>query len=441
MVLLVASTTWLMVAAIVVLMALSAFFSSSEIAMFSLERHKVERMIDEGELEGDGRADVLHSLRRDPHRLLVTILVGNNVVNIAMSSIATALAAVYLPPGQAVVATTVVISTLVLILGESAPKSYAVEHTEGWALTIAKPLQWSQRMMYPAVVFFDHVTRVVNRVTGGRSDIETSYVTKDEIEGLLKTGEKEGVIEEDEREMIESVFRFSHTIAKEIMVPRLDVVAVSRDSTVDEVLEVCVENDVTRVPVYRESLDNVEGLANIRDLVRARQMDEGLDDVVTPSLHVPETKEIDELLREMQEGRIHMAVVIDEFGSTEGIVTIEDIVEEIVGEIFELEEEKPIRRVDDRTIVVKGEVNLDEVNDALDIDLPEEGEFETVAGFIFNRMGRLVEEGETVEYDGVELTIEETDNTRILQVRIERLERGEDTAESTGDADDAVTDG
>jgi CBS domain containing-hemolysin-like protein len=425
----VATATWLGIAAILVLMALSAFFSSSEIAMFSLERHKIDRMVEDEDGTNEDRAAVLRRLREDPHRLLVTILVGNNVVNIAMSSIATALAAVYLPPGQAVVATTVIVSTLVLILGESAPKSYAVEHTEAWALRIAKPLRWTQRAMYPAVVFFDHVTRVVNRVTGGRSDIETSYVTRDEIEGILKTGEREGVIEEDEREMIQSVFRFSSTIAKEIMVPRLDVVAVSRDSTVEEVLDVCVEHDVTRVPVYSESLDNVEGLANIRDLVPARQTGETLDDVVMPTLHVPETKEIDDLLREMQEERIHMAVVIDEFGSTEGIVTIEDIVEEIVGEIFELEEEDPIERVDDRTLRVNGEVNLDEVNEALEIDLPEEGEFETVAGFIYNRMGRLVEEGEVVEHDGVALTVEETDNTRILTVRIEATDDdGEDAA-------------
>ena len=441
MVLGVATATWIGIAGIAILMALSAFFSSSEIAMFSLERHKLDRMVEEEDGTSEDRAAVLRTLRENPHRLLVTILVGNNVVNIAMSSIATALFAIYLGAGPAAVAaTTVVISTLVLILGESAPKSYAVENTESWALAIAKPLQWAQRAMYPAVVFFDHVTRIVNRVTGGRSDIETSYVTRDEIEGILKTGEREGVIEEDEREMIQSVFRFSSTIAKEIMVPRLDVVSASRDSTVEEVLDVCVEHDVTRVPVYSESLDNVEGLANIRDLLRTRQTGETLDDVVMPTLHVPETKEIDDLLREMQEERIHMAVVIDEFGSTEGIVTIEDIVEEIVGEIFELEEEDPIERVDDRTLRVNGEVNLDEVNEALEIDLPEEGEFETVAGFIYNRMGRLVEEGEVVEHDGVALTVEETDNTRILTVRIEATgDEGEETAEVDGEPADEAT--
>jgi CBS domain containing-hemolysin-like protein len=404
------------VAAVGFLMLLSAFFSSSEIAMFSLERHRIESLA-EGE---SASAVTLKKLRENPHRLLVTILVGNNVVNIAMTSIATALFAMYFADGAAVFITTVVISVLVLLFGESAPKSYAVEHTEEWALRIARPLQASQYLMYPAVVFFDYLTRLVNRFTGGRSDIETSYVTKDEIEGLLLTGEEEGVIEEDEREMIQSVFRFTNTIAKEVMVPRLDMVSVSAEASLQEVLDTCVENDVTRVPVYKDNLDNIIGILDIRDIVPALGTDATPEDIVESTLHVPETKEIDDLLQELQEERIHLAIVIDEFGSTKGLVTVEDIVEEIVGEIFETEEEEPIERIDADTIIVKGEVNVDEVNEEMGIELPEEGEFETVAGFIYNRMGRLVEEGETIVHDDVTLTVEETENTRILRVRVER---------------------
>jgi CBS domain containing-hemolysin-like protein len=418
---------WAGVASIVFLMLLSAFFSSSEIAMFSLERHRIESLAKEDEAS----AVTLRKLRENPHRLLVTILVGNNVVNIAMTSIATALFAIYVSGGAAVFLTTVVISVLVLLFGESAPKSYAVENTEKWALRIARPLQASQYIMYPAVVFFDYLTRVVNRFTGGRSDIETSYVTRDEIEGILRTGEAEGVIEEDEREMIQSVFRFTNTIAKEVMVPRLDMVSVSADASLEEVLEVCVENDVTRVPVYKDNLDNIIGIVDIRDIVPALETDTTPEDIVEPTLHVPETKEIDDLLQELQEERIQLAIVIDEFGSTKGLVTVEDIVEEIVGEIFETEEEEPIERMDDHTIIVKGEVNVDEVNDELGIELPEEGEFETVAGFIYNRMGRLVEEGESVRHDNVTLTVEETENTRILRVRVETDKHAEDEESET----------
>jgi len=409
------------VVAVGALMLLSAFFSSSEIAMFSLERHRIDSLA-EGD---DASAVTLKRLRENPHRLLVTILVGNNVVNIAMTSIATALFALYFSDGAAVLLTTAVVSVLVLLFGESAPKSYAVENTEPWALRIARPLQASQYVMYPVVVLFDYLTRVVNRLTGGRSDIETSYVTRDEIEGLLRTGEEEGVIEEDEREIIQSVFRFANTIAKEVMVPRLDMVSVSADASLEEVLETCVENDVTRVPVYRDNLDNIVGIVDIRDIVPPLDTDATPADIVEPTLHVPETKEIDDLLRELQDERIHLAIVIDEFGSTKGLVTVEDIVEEIVGEIFETEEEEPIERTGDDTITVKGEVNVDEVNEEMGVELPEEGEFETVAGFIYNRMGRLVEEGETVVHDGVALTVEETENTRILRVRVETEQHDE----------------
>jgi len=417
---------WAGIGVVGVLMLLSAFFSSSEIAMFSLERHRIDSLAE----KKSKSAVTLKKMRENPHRLLVTILVGNNVVNIAMTSIATALFAFYFTRGTAVFLTTLVISFLVLLFGESAPKSYAVENTESWALRIARPLQASQYIMYPAVVFFDYLTRVVNRFTGGRSAIETSYVTKDEIEGILRTGEAEGVIEEDEREMIQSVFRFTNTIAKEVMVPRLDMVSVSADASLEEVLEACVENDVTRFPVYKDNLDNIIGIVDIRDVFPALDTDTTPEDIVEPTLHVPETKEIDDLLQELQDERIQLAIVIDEFGSTKGLVTVEDIVEEIVGEIFETEEQEPIERLDDGAIVVKGEVNVDEVNDELGVELPEEGEFETVAGFIYNRMGRLVEEGEKVVHDNVALTVEETENTRILRVRVEKETESEKEVET-----------
>ncbi|MFW5919514.1 MAG: CNNM domain-containing protein, partial [Halanaeroarchaeum sp.] len=191
---------------LVVLMVLSAFFSSSEIAMFSLARHRVDSLVDDG-LPG---AQAVADLKSDPHRLLVTILVGNNLVNIAMSSIATGLLAMYLTQGQAVFLATFAITALVLLFGESAPKSYAVENTESWALRIAPWLALSEKFLYPLVILFDYLTRAVNQVTGGRAAIETSYVTRSEIQDMIETGEREGVIEEDEREMLQRIFRFNN---------------------------------------------------------------------------------------------------------------------------------------------------------------------------------------------------------------------------------------
>nr|WP_231754610.1 hemolysin family protein [Halapricum sp. CBA1109] len=429
--------------AIVVLIGLSAFFSSSEIAMFSLAKHRIDSMVEEG-VPG---ARAVQNLKSDPHRLLVTILVGNNLVNIAMSSIATGLFGLYLSQGQAVIAATFGITAVVLLFGESAPKSYAVENTESWAVTIARPLKWSERALLPLIVFFDYLTRVVNRVTGGGSAIESTYVTRDEIRNMIKTGEREGVLDEEEREMLQRTLRFNNTIAKEVMTPRLDMTAVSVDDGIQAAIETCIQSGHARLPVYEGSLDNIIGVVHIRDLVRDLNYGENedleLDDLIEPTLHVPESKNVDDLLTEMRENRMHMVIVLDEFGTTEGLVTMEDLTEEIVGEILEGGEEEPIETVDDRTAVVRGEVNIDEVNETLGVDIPEGEEFETLAGFIFNRVGRLVEEGEVIEYGDVEIRVEQVENTRIMKARITRVETDEpdeEPIEETPAAEDA-TDG
>jgi len=424
---------------ILVLIALSAFFSSSEIAMFSLPAHRVEALVEDG-VPG---AKTLKALKTDPHRLLVTILVGNNLVNIAMSSIATGLFGVYLSQGQAVLAATFGITAIVLLFGESAPKSYAVENTESWALRIAKPLKASEKVLLPLIVLFDYLTRIVNKITGGRSAIETSYVTREEIQDIIETGEREGVLDEEEREMLQRTLRFNNTIAKEVMTPRLDMEAISKDATVEEAIQQCIQSGHARVPVYEGSLDNVIGIAHLRDLVRDRDysdVEADLADLIEPTLHVPESKNVDDLLTEMRRERLHMVIVIDEFGTTEGLVTMEDLTEEIVGEILEGEEEEPIEFVGDGEIVVKGEVNIEEVNEAMDLELPEGEEFETIAGFIFNRAGRLVEEGERIEFDSVDIVVEQVENTRIMKARLFRTEpEGDGDAAGEESAEEATT--
>jgi putative hemolysin len=402
---------------IVVLLVLSGFFSSSEIAMFAFPSHRIEMVVEEGR----PGAETLKRLKSNPHRLLVTILVGNNLVNIAMSSIATGLLALFMSQSGAVFVATFGITALVLLFGESAPKSYAVDNTESWALRTARPLKLAEYVLLPLVVLFDYLTRVVNTVTGGRSAIEEGYVTREEIRDMIKTGEREGVLDEEEREMLQRTLRFNRTIAKEVMTPRLDMTAVSQEASMDEAIEQCIQSGHNRVPVYEGSLDNVIGIVEIADLVRDRHYNaEGIDleDLIEPTLHVPESKSVDDLLAEMREQRLDMVIVIDEFGTTEGLVTIEDLVEEIVGEILEGGEEEPIEFVDDSMALVKGEVNIDIVNEQLDLDLPEGEEFETIAGFVFNRAGRLVEEGETISYNGLDIRVEEVENTRITWARI-----------------------
>lgn len=410
---------WGGAATLVLLLCLSAFFSSSEIAMFSLPTHRVEPLVEEGR----AGAAALKKLKNNPHQLLMTILVGNNIVNVAMSSLATGLLAFYgLGQGAAVAVATFGVTAVVLLFGEAIPKSYAVEHSESWALRIARPLRLSGIVLLPLVVTFNFLSQVATRFTGGRTSLEDGYVTRSEIRDMITTGEREGVLDEDEREMLQRILRFNNTIAKEVMTPRLDMTAAAVETPIEETLTMCVESGHTRLPVYKDSLDNVIGVVTLEDLVREHAYGEvetpPLEQLITPTLHVPESKNADELLREMREQRVQMVIVVDEFGATEGLITMEDMVEEIVGEILEGEEQQPIEHVDDRTIQVRGEVNIEEVNDALGVDLPEGEEFETIAGFIFNRAGRLVDAGEQITYDGVTIRVENVDNTRITEVSI-----------------------
>ena len=424
---------------ILVLLVGSGFFSSSEIALFSLPNHQIDAMIDEG-LPG---AKAVKSLKEDPHRLLVTILVGNNMVNITMSSVSTTIVGFYFDAGTAVIVSSLGITSMVLVFGESAPKSYAVENTELHARRVARGLKIVEKPLWPLITLFYYLTAAVNKITGGNPSIESSYVTRDEIQNMIQTGEREGVLDEEERQMLQRTMRFTDASAKEVMTPRLDVTAISADATVEEAIQKCIRGGPARLPVYEGSLDNVTGVFDIRDL---RESDYGtfadleVADVVSPTLHVPESKNVDELLSEMRENRMHMVIVIDEFGATEGLITMEDMTEEIVGEILVGGEDHPIESVDDDTLLVDGSVKIEEVNEALDIVLPEGEEFETIAGFIFNRAGRLVEQSEEFEYENVTLRAEQVENTRVQKARVTVDRDSADPAEAESPAGEGETD-
>ncbi|RQG99598.1 hemolysin family protein [Natrarchaeobius oligotrophus] len=417
---------WLLTAGgvlvIVLLMAVSGFFSSSEIAMFALPRHRLEALVE----TGARNATVVEELRGDPHRLLVTILVGNNVANVAMSSVATALLGFYVSGAQAVLLTTVGITSLVLLFSESAPKSYAIENTESWALRVARPIRLSEHLLYPFVVVFDKLTRAVNGLVGAETAIESAYLTRRELQDLIAAGERAGAIEPDERDRLRRAFRFDELPVSEIMVPRPDVVAVSTTDSIEEALQVCAYSGFTHLPVYEDDLDTVVGTVHVCELLRERDYgardpdDLALTDVMEPTIHVPETMPADDVLAEMQRAQTHIAIAIDEFGTTEGIVTTEDPTEVIVGEILRPLETVPIRAIDDRTAVVRGDVSVTEVNDVLDLELPEPPTADTVAGLVLDRAGRLPEPGERFTVDGVAIVVETVEDTRIINVRLTR---------------------
>jgi len=424
---------------ILLLLVGSGFFSSSEIALFSLPNHQIDAMSDQG-LRG---ARAVKSLKEDPHRLLVTILVGNNMVNITMSSISTTIVGFYFDAGTAVIVSSLGITSMVLIFGESAPKSYAVENTEVHARRVARGLKVVEKVLWPLITLFYYLTSVVNRITGGSPSIESTYVTRDEIRNMIKTGEREGILDEEERQLLQRTLRFTDATVKEVMTPRLDMAAISKDATVEEAIQKCIQSGHARLPAYEGSLDNVVGIFDVRGLEDSDYdafADLDVADVVTPTLYVPESKNVDELLSEMRENRMHMVIVIDEFGATEGLITMEDVLEELVGEILVGGEDHPIEFVDDTELLVRGDVNIEAVNEALDIDLPEGEEFETIAGFIFNRAGRLVEQGEEFDYGNVTLRAEEVEDTRIKKVRATVDRDTADPADEESPAGDGETD-
>ncbi len=405
---------------IATLMAISGFFSSSEIAMFALPQHRIDLLVERDATN----APIVEALREDPHRLLVTILVGNNVANVAMSSVATALLGLYVSGGQAVLFTTVGITALVLLFSESAPKSYAVENTESWALRVARPIALSERLLYPFVVLFDKLTRMVNAVVGAGTPIESAYITRSELQELIEAGERAGAIEADERDRLRRAFTFDEIPVSEIMVPRPDVVAVSMTDELEDALATCAATGFTHLPVYDGELDTVVGVVHVCDLLREQAYgaddpaDSDLATVMEPTIHVPETMPADDVLAELQRTQVHLAVVIDELGTTEGIVTTEDPTEVIVGEIRRPRESIPIRTVDDRTAIVRGDVAVTAVNEALDCSLPEPQTSDTIAGLVLDRVGRLPEEDERIAIDDVTIVVETVEDTRITSVQL-----------------------
>ena len=407
---------------IAVLMAITGFFSSSEVAMFALPKHRLDALASDGVSD----AVVAQRLREDPHRLYVTTLVGNNAATIATSSLATALLGFYVSEGLAVLFATFAVTSLVLLFGESAPKSYAVENTESWALRVARPLRIAGYILTPLVIAFDALTRALNRVIGTETPIESAYVTRAELDELIEAGRKVGVFGADERDLLHRLVRFAETRASEIMVPRPDVVAISSSATLEEAIQTAVYNRHTRLPVYESGLDTVVGIVHICDLVRERDYGERdpeqveLRDVLNPTLHLPESVPADEVLSKMQRAQVHMATVIDEFGTTEGIVTTEDPVEVLVGQILEPREPVPIDRLDERTALIQGDVSVTEVNDVLEVALPEGPGYETIAGFVLSRTGRPVEEGEQIAHDGATILVEDVTDDRIVIVRLVR---------------------
>ncbi|HET9001423.1 MAG TPA: hemolysin family protein [bacterium] len=398
----------------------SAFFSASETALFAANRVVLRQR----RAQGDRRARAAYALLNRANELLTTLLTGNTMANVGASVVATsiALSLVGRRRGEwvAFLGTTLV----VLIAAEIAPKTLAARHADRLALVVAGPIGTLMRVFTPLLRVLSVIGTTLVRPFGGHITPRAPLVTEEQLRFLVEVGEEEGVIEEEERAMIHSIFEFGDTVVREVMRPRVDIVAVPADATVNGAIGLMAEHGHSRLPIYEGTIDHIIGVVYMRDLVpalRQGRLDRPVSEVRRPAFFIPETKKVDELFKEMQQKKLSMAIVLDEYGGTAGLVTVEDLLEEIVGEIqdeYDLEE-KPIQLIDANTALVNARIHVDDVNELLGTRLPVD-EVDTVAGLVYALFGRVPAQGEKVDLPGVELRVEKTLGQRITRVRITR---------------------
>lgn len=399
------------------LVIVSALTSATETAVTSVNRIKIKQKAE----EGLSSAKILENLLTHPGRFLATVLFLNNLVNIAAAAMATRTAERVGLPYPAAIATGVM-TFIILVFGELSPKTLAVQKADTLALTLAKPLNIIDKFFYPLVRILIIIANLLLTPFGIKTMRQGPFVTEDEIRTMVSVGEEEGVIQEEEREMIDSIFEFGDTIVKEVMVPRMDVVSAEKNTPVSKILRLVLHEGFSRIPIYEKTIDNVIGVVYARDLLlhySKGEPDFPLSKLIRPAYYVPETKKVIDLLKELQRRKTHMAIVVDEYGGTAGVITIEDLLEEIVGEIFDEYdlEEVLIEQIDDNNIRVDAKVDLDEINEILGIDLPE-AEYESIGGFVFDLFGKIPAAGERIDYNNLTFTVEQVVRRRISKILI-----------------------
>jgi CBS domain containing-hemolysin-like protein len=388
----------------------------SETALMSLSRIRLRHMV-EADVPG---AKLVEKLTKDPNRLLGTILIGNNVANIGASAMATVLATNIFGSSGVGIATGI-ITVLVLIFGEITPKSIAKQKSETVALRVARPIEFVVIVFKPLVYIFTAISSLFIRILGGDPNEAKSFITQEELKTMVGVSEEEGVLENAEKEMIFNVFEFADLQVKDIMVQRVDITSVDKEASYDEVMNVIKSEQFSRIPIYNQTIDNIIGVLNIKDLATIENLREdfNISKYIRDPFYTFEFKRIVELFKEMKKTRNHIAIVLDEYGGTVGLVTIEDLVEEIVGEIEdEYDEEKnPIEVIKENEYLVEGSLRLHDISDLIGINIDSE-EFDSVGGLMIEDLGRMPEEQEEVMVNNIRFIAEEIEKNRIKKVRM-----------------------
>ncbi len=388
----------------------------SETALMALSKIRIRHMVEDG-VKG---AKLVEKLTEDPNKLLGAILIGNNIVNILASSLATTLFVSLVGPGGVGIATGVM-TVLVLIFGEITPKSIAKQKSEQVSLKVSKPISVMVKLFKPFIGIFTFISSGFIRLLGGDPKASEPFITEEELKTMVGVSEEEGVLEDVEKEMIFNVFDFADAQAKDVMVQRVDIVAVDSEATYEDVLEVIKKEQFSRIPVYNQTIDDIVGVLYVKDLIIAGQNKDGfkVTDYMREPYYTFEFKKIKELFNEMKKTRNHISVVLDEYGGTVGIVTIEDLIEEVFGDIEDEYDdyENEIEVIKEDEYVVDGSARLDDISDLIGVNMESE-EFDSVGGLIIGELGRFPENKEEVNLSNIKFVVEEVDKNRIKKVRI-----------------------
>ena len=412
------------------LVLLSAFFSSAETSMTTVSRIRVQALAG----QGDKSAARLLRVLDNPHQMLSTILIGNNLVNMACSALTTTLT-IELFGNAYVGISTGILTLVVLLFGEITPKTLATTRADAFALRYARVILILMLILTPAVWAVDKLARAVMRLLNADPDERPVLITEREIRTMVNTGGEEGVIENEEKEMINNVFDLGDSYAKDVMIPRIDMVFVDVNATYEELLETFRKCMHTRYPVYENDTDNCIGIINVKDLILFPNGEEfHVRRILREAFLTYEYKNTSQLLVEMRRASVSIAVVLDEYGATAGLVTLEDLLEEIVGEIrdeYDLDEVEEIREVrEGKEYIVQGSARLDRINEELSLSLTSTDNG-SIGGFIMEKLDRIPRTGDTVQLsDGLAITVEEVRKNRIRYVRIQKQESEQETAPS-----------
>jgi CBS domain containing-hemolysin-like protein len=405
-----------LVIVLVVSLVLAAFAATAETALTSVGRLRMRAMAE----QGDRAARLVVRLHEDPNAYLSTILTVNNLAVIMASTVTTLIVTENWGRGAEAIATAV-LSVVVLVACEILPKSLALRFNERVARLVASPVTWLTWLLRPLVSLLTRLSGLlVGLIAGGA--VRGPFVTEEELKMILAVGEREGVVEEEEREMISGVLELTDKVVREIMVPRVDVIGVEVKCTVDDVMRLVTEHGHSRIPLYEDTIDNIVGLIYAKDLLRVCNTDQRptLREMAREPYFTPELKRAGELLIEMRQKKVHMAVVVDEYGGTAGIITIEDLIEEIVGDIrdeYDAIEAEEIQFLSDREALVNARVPLDDVKSLLHLPI-EDVEADTIGGLVYERLGSIPKAGDTVQIGDVTIRVESVRRQAIRTLRI-----------------------